>query len=187
VSKSIDKWAGLEPDADMAPSPWIQQSKLALHRDEGNTQAVIESARDYLPSLLVEVGASPPTPMWIAVRFALSDEGGVVETRRSFHWQSIDMRRKFDELATKWRSETALEAFASRRAMNFAYQCIIGMGPPALPLILESLADEPHDWFWALAAIAGEDVAEGVDSMEDAAAAWLRWGNTEGYLSALTA
>jgi hypothetical protein len=93
------------------------------------------------------------------------------------------LRQRFNELVTQWRSETALESSVNRRAMNWAYQQIIGLGPDALPLILEELERETDDWFWALAAIAGEDPAEGTETLAEAAEAWLAWGSHEGHLS----
>jgi hypothetical protein len=111
--------------------------------------------------------------MWIRWHYTLTDEGGCVE-RRS--WDGIDIRRVFNELAEEWRRETALESFVTRKVMHFSYQSIIGLGPAVVPLLLESLAQEPRDWFWALAAIAREDAAEGTDNFEDAAMAWLEWG-----------
>jgi hypothetical protein len=111
--------------------------------------------------------------MWLRWHYTLTGEGGSVE-RRS--WEGIDIRRVFNELAEEWRRETALESFVTRKVMHFSYQSIIGLGPAVVPLLLESLAREPRDWFWALAAIAREDAAEGTETFEDAAMAWLEWG-----------
>src|SRR6266487_3952605 len=56
----------------------------------------------------------------------------------------------FREHADAWRRETVLESSAQRIAMHRAYQQIIGLGPPAVPLILRELRREPNYWFWAL-------------------------------------
>lgn len=127
----------------------------------------------YTRELSLEVGAGAGQSIWLKWHYTLTDEGGSVE-RRS--WDGIDIRRIFKELADQWRRETALEAFVTRKVMHFSYQSIIGLGPAVVPLLLESLAQEPRDWFWALAAIAREDAAEGADNFEDAAMAWLEWG-----------
>jgi hypothetical protein len=66
--------------------------------------------------------------------------------------------------------------------MHPAYQRIIGLGAPGLPLILRRLADEPGQWFWALTAITGEDPAAGQSTVDDAAAAWLSWGHARGLV-----
>jgi hypothetical protein len=92
--------------------------------------------------------------------------------------------QRFQELVAQWHSETALESSVNRRVMNGAYQQIIGLGPDVLPLILAELEQETNDWFWALAAIAGEDPAEGAETPDSAAEAWLDWGRRRGYLGA---
>lgn len=127
----------------------------------------------YTRELALEVGVGAEQSMWLKWHYTLTDEGGSVE-RRS--WDGIDIRRIFNELAEEWRRETALESFVTRKVMHFSYQSIIGLGPAVVPLLLESLAQEPRDWFWALAAIARGDAAEGADNFEDAARAWLEWG-----------
>jgi hypothetical protein len=94
----------------------------------------------------------------------------------------VAVRRRFCELAAQWRSETALESSVNRKAMNWSYQQMIGLGAAALPLVLAELERETDDWFWALAAIAGEDPAEGAETLEAATEAWLDWGRREGHL-----
>jgi hypothetical protein len=69
--------------------------------------------------------------------------------------------------------------------MHPAYQKIIGMGEPAIPLILKDLEKNgPNDWFWALTAITDEnpitqDIAGNMAAMTEA---WLQWGRNAGYL-----
>jgi len=67
--------------------------------------------------------------------------------------------------------------------MHPAYQQIIGLGPPALPLILAELDRELDHWFWALKAISGEDPVpiESRGNMREMANAWLKWGREKGY------
>jgi hypothetical protein len=123
--------------------------------------------------LAVEIDAGSGAPMQITWYYSATTEGGKVEHRA---WEGIDIRKVFNDLATEWRHETAAQSFVTSKVIHFAYQSIIGLGPAVVPLLLESLAEQPQDWFWALAAIAREDAAEGVDSMEEAARAWLEWG-----------
>jgi hypothetical protein len=63
------------------------------------------------------------------------------------------------------------------------YKEIIGIGPMAIPFILDELRTEPRFWFPALQAITGEDPVPEEDrgfvrKMKDA---WLEWGNRHGY------
>ena len=67
------------------------------------------------------------------------------------------LSKSFRELAETWRRETSFLSFGQQRALHPAYQRIIGMGPPALPLIFRELERRPSHWFWALRAITGED------------------------------
>ena len=92
--------------------------------------------------------------------------------------------RRFADLAETWKSETRLLSSSHQSAMNRAYQEIIGMGAEALPYILADLSAESNHWFWALAAISGENPvatsAQGnVPAMRDA---WLTWGRHRGLL-----
>lgn len=93
------------------------------------------------------------------------------------------LEQKFHDLTSRWRRETALCSSVTAMAMHPAYQQIIGMGTPALPLIFQELQREPDHCFWALGAITGENPvpeenAGDLDAMTDA---WLSWGITHGY------
>jgi hypothetical protein len=92
------------------------------------------------------------------------------------------LRLVFNDLRRRWTAATKAVPLNMRRENHFAYQEIIGLGEPALPLILEALEQEPDDWFWALAAIARLDPAHGVSDAEEAARRWLEWGRNEGLL-----
>jgi len=92
----------------------------------------------------------------------------------------------FKELAGQWRADTKLLGTVRQKARHPAYQQIIGMGVPALPLILEDLQEHPlTDWFWALNAITGANpiTAAIAGDMEAMAAAWITWGKKAGYLN----
>ena len=73
---------------------------------------------------------------------------------------------------------------ATQKAMLPAYQQIIGLGPVAVPLILERLKQEPNQWFWALRAITSADPVpdEHVGRVQDMADDWIQWGRTNGIL-----
>lgn len=90
----------------------------------------------------------------------------------------MDKRTRFRSLASKWKDETAFESTTVALVLHPSYQEIIGMGPDALPLILDELNREPAQWFWALRAISAEDPVVprnrgDVLKMRDA---WLQWG-----------
>jgi hypothetical protein len=130
----------------------------------------------------MELDADRTTALWHLLRISVGTEGGTVVTMLSHRQSDAELRATFEYLSTKWREETAMEALQVRKAMNFAYQCIIGMGKDAVPFILESLSEEIDDWFWALTAIARENIADGTRTMAEAAQAWVEWGKAERYL-----
>ncbi len=64
-----------------------------------------------------------------------------------------------------------------------AYQKIIALGTPELPLIFRDLSNRQSLWFWALYRITGADpVAEG-QAGDAAVAAWLARGEARGYIA----
>lgn len=87
-----------------------------------------------------------------------------------------DAGETFKECAQTWRRDTATTSSLSEIVMHPAYQRIIGLGPRAIPLILRDLAHQTDHWSWALRAIVGRDVAEGTSTLDEASAAWLKWG-----------
>lgn len=94
----------------------------------------------------------------------------------------VALEVQFEDLADEWQSSTAFESVVTRKSMHPAYQRIIGMGDDAVPLILRRLRREPHQWFWALSAITGQDPAAGLDRPGSAAEAWLEWGRARGLV-----
>ena len=57
------------------------------------------------------------------------------------------------------------------------------MGPPVVPLILQSLKKQPNDWFYALRAITGANPVRSADAgdMQKMAQAWVTWGKKRGF------
>lgn len=93
-------------------------------------------------------------------------------------------REAFRRLANRWRQQTAFSSSTTARAMHPDYQAIIGMGPSALPWILEDLQSSRSHWFWALKAISGVDPVPPQDrgDIPRMKKAWLDWGRAKGLL-----
>jgi hypothetical protein len=91
---------------------------------------------------------------------------------------------EFARLAGEWKQTRPAVSSTTAIAMHPAYQRIVGMGKPAVPLILRELGRELDHWFWALRSITGEDpVSPGhAGKMREMAADWLRWGREKGYV-----
>lgn len=102
--------------------------------------------------------------------------------KRAQHTPEIE--REFKQLVKAWKVATRTSSSSVAMAMHPAYQRIIGLGSPAIPLILRELQHETGHWFWALKAITGSDpVPPGSrGKLREMAEAWLRWGNEEGYV-----
>jgi hypothetical protein len=130
-----------------------------------------------------EPGRSRARHHTIASRQPWVDANPHVEERmRPSAGEDVKLEVLFENLADQWELDTAFESVVTRQAMHPAYQRIIGLGRPAVPLILRRLQREPRQWFWALTAITGEDPAAGNSSPAAAAEAWLRWGWSRGLL-----
>jgi hypothetical protein len=92
------------------------------------------------------------------------------------------LRASFTTLAEQWRRETKFSSSVDDKVLHSAYQSIIAMGRPAVPLVLEELEARRGHWFWALHFMTGVDpVPEGAN-VDVARDAWLKWGRQEGYL-----
>lgn len=94
-----------------------------------------------------------------------------------------DLRRQFDDLVCIWLDETLSSSSIIEICTNWAYQRVIGLGPNAIPLILEAVNDGQRHWGWALAALTGDNPAADTQNQQDAADVWLRWAAQEGYLT----
>ena len=94
-----------------------------------------------------------------------------------------DIEQKFKELAEEWRTETEMLSLVSQMASHPAYQKIIDMGSPVIPLLLKELEKEPDYWFWALREITGENPVqpEQKGQLKQMARAWLQWAKEQGY------
>jgi hypothetical protein len=95
------------------------------------------------------------------------------------------LKEQFDKLVAEWKDQSRYLSNTTQMATLRPYQRIIGIGQPAVPLILDELRREPDHWFWALEMITGENpipsgAAGQLDLMTDA---WLRWGRAQNLLS----
>ncbi len=95
-----------------------------------------------------------------------------------------DLRAEFNSLANMWKSETRFMSSPVDKAAHPAYQRIMGMGRTALPWILQELQREPHQWFAALTAIAGENPVPRRERgiIKVMAKRWIEWGINQGLL-----
>lgn len=95
----------------------------------------------------------------------------------------VELEAEFKKFAEEWRVETGMLSLVTQKSMHQAYQRIIGMGQPVIPLILRDLEQKPDHWFWALRAITGDNPVkpEQRGRMKQMALAWIQWGKEHGY------
>jgi hypothetical protein len=88
------------------------------------------------------------------------------------------VNEQFETLARQWRTETALLSSSTALVNHPAYQAIIALGPPVIPLLLHDLEQEPIHWFEALEAITGENPVprEHWGHISEMRESWLAWG-----------
>jgi hypothetical protein len=94
--------------------------------------------------------------------------------------------QRFARYAKTWKAETGLMSKVTQRVLHPAYQKIIGIGEPAVALILKDLGENgPDDWFWALTAITdGNPITKEIaGDMAAMTVAWLQSGRNADLLS----
>jgi hypothetical protein len=93
------------------------------------------------------------------------------------------LEQQFRRLANAWRTGRNGLSTAKRMAAHPAYQEIIAIGEPVVPLIIAELECEPDHWFIALHAITGASPVpeEARGNLAAMARAWIDWwrGKTE--------
>lgn len=106
-------------------------------------------------------------------------------------YEPDDLERIFNRLVQSVLSETRSESSTQRIAIHPAYQQIIGLGKPAVPLLLREVEKRSGRWFWALKSITREDPVPAGDSPAERLCqrgrtqkmidAWVNWGQQKGY------
>jgi hypothetical protein len=93
------------------------------------------------------------------------------------------LQERFARLAESWHKAVAHHSSSRIRESHPAYQEIIRMGLPVVPLLLHDLEINRRHWFTALELITGADPVadEEAGVIPRMVAAWLRWGKDNGY------
>lgn len=101
-------------------------------------------------------------------------------TRR---FEALWTYEKFKELQNRWNKDTQFLSFI--HSDHPAYQEIIKLGMPVVPILLEEMRDDPDWWGIALAAITGENPCKFPEMSGNLAMiskAWVDWGVARGLL-----
>ena len=96
-----------------------------------------------------------------------------------------DLHERFRRFAEAWKKESRHLSNTAQMAMLPSYQRIIGLGLPAVSLILQELQAEPNQWFWALESITDENPVrpENRGKVRLMAQDWVEWGKQHGHLT----
>jgi hypothetical protein len=143
---------------------------------------------NYIPRMDEMTVSSNFAPNMLRARTLGSDERRVLFLDTRDHIAGAD--RVFAEFALpefkkherKWKRETRHLSDPAEKYLHPSYARVIGLGWPAVRLILRSLKREPADWFYALRAITGANpvttaMAGDVRQMSQA---WINWGERRG-------
>jgi hypothetical protein len=84
----------------------------------------------------------------------------------------------------EWRRQSKHLSSIRRMLELPSYKRIIGLGRPAIPLVLRELEERPSYWFSALRALTGEKEIANDKDFQGACEAWIAWGRANGYLHA---
>jgi hypothetical protein len=98
---------------------------------------------------------------------------------------AIAIEQEFAQLAADWRRDCHLSSSLTVKFTHPAYERIIAMGWPVVPVILRELQCAPDHWSWALRMITGEDPvpAAAKGQLPETVQAWLVWGRERGLIS----
>jgi hypothetical protein len=115
-------------------------------------------------------------------RFPQELMGSLSQLAQAASWEDSP-RQRFERLADEWHKETGHLSSPEDIALHPAYLRIIGMGPAAIPFILDDLRRRGGQWYLALRALTGTSpvTSEMSRSARSVKQAWLQWGEAEGY------
>lgn len=92
------------------------------------------------------------------------------------------LKDRFEFLRDAWWEGTKYSSSTNDTVEHPAYQELIAMGDEILPFVLKDLEETNRHWFHLLATVTGQDAAQGLTKVREAASAWVAWGKKEGYL-----
>lgn len=95
-----------------------------------------------------------------------------------------DLTGKFGELVAAWKTGSMHMSNSAQMALLRPYQQIIGLGWPAIPLILGELQREPDHWFWALEMITQQNPVDpsSLGNIREMTESWIQWGIENGFI-----
>lgn len=141
-----------------------------LSREVADAIALIKKERDDISARLIEIEAR-----FSALEKKLPDNSAKNATEA--------IKDRFLALIAEWKATRGHTSRTDKLVLNKAYQAIIGLGQPAIPLLLRELEQRPSHWDWALRAITQTDPVpkEAWGDLKKIASAWISWGKENGF------
>jgi len=137
------------------------------------------SRRDLKPQAVGLASASPSSAYPFATRYWRIED----HETQSHSQRNREVGDLFSLLAQVWINETSILSSLPAIFMHEAHQQIIGLGPEAIPFLLERLPEEPERWLWALQVITRQNPVPDDADAESAVAAWLEWARERRLLT----
>jgi hypothetical protein len=143
-----------------------------------------ESQMRAVVMIVVNIISEQPFQMALIHRDEVVQQISPTASDPALRYLPAKIDQKFAALAREWKTDSQFTSSPNQIFLLPSYQKIIALGPHAIPFILRDLDREPNHWFWALAALTGENPvraehAANVRAMRDA---WLAWGRRQGHL-----
>ncbi|MGS1060508.1 hypothetical protein [Burkholderia glumae] len=109
--------------------------------------------------------------------FVIKKRGESTSPEENIYTRDDRVGYVFGELKDAWLLETGLLSSLTDIVLNENYQKIIGLGPKAVPWILDDLGETMAPWFWALRMITRVDPVDHKDrgDVERMVKSWLNW------------
>ena len=97
--------------------------------------------------------------------------------------KTAELEATFSRLAEDWEKNRPRGVDIHEMVKHPAYRQVIDMGEQAVPLILRHIEKKPGHWFWALYAITGASPVpeDSHGNLEKMTAAWIKWGQEQGF------
>lgn len=148
-------------------------------------QSDVEHLEETVRAWLIHHGGHEASEAWRRA----SREKSIWHWRSRFsatkHADTERIKDQFSEFLAAWNRDKMFTSDANAILMHPAHYAIIGLGPPALPLIFRDLEAGGGPWFVALSAMTHANPIPSAHSSdarlmrED----WLRWGRENDYLT----
>ncbi len=160
-------------------SPSLQNRRIVIIRSSYQDSETCLTVEEKLNPSIKRI-RSFSKPFLIKSTFAQTEQSTTYKYPTK---DKLELEAEFNKLAEEWRAATSMLSLVTQKSMHPAYQRIIGMGQPVVPLILRDLQQKPDHWFWALRAITGDNPVkpEQRGRMKLMAQAWIEWGKENGY------